>query len=156
MKATESTIRLHHIGVETSDLTNSLAWYRDFFGCRVTWSAQEFSELTRSRLPGVSTITEMVGGDLRFHLFERDRSSPAANDDARVQFQHVCVAVESSQELRRRRATWLELFGSGAYAFLCPEPPTEIVVDDRGVESFYCLDVNGLEFEFTYVPEGAS
>ena len=30
------------------------------------------------------------------------------------------------------------------------------MTDDDGVQSFYAYDVNGLEFEFTYMPTGMS
>ena len=147
--------RLHHIGVQTSDLANSLAWYRDFLGCRPTWSTEDFSELTRSRLPGVLRLAEVAVGDLRFHLFERDSRVARQHDTDRVQFQHVCVSTESVARLRAWRDRWLELSGSGRYVFLRDSPPTDIVVDEEGTHSFYCIDVNGLEFEFTYVPEAA-
>ncbi|GIJ29221.1 hypothetical protein Vqi01_43830 [Micromonospora qiuiae] len=147
------TSGLHHVGVETPDLANSLAWYQDFFGCRPTWTADTFSELTRRRLPGVLRLTEVVVGDLRLHLFQRTDPGVGARDGA-PRFQHLCVAVDSPDELERWRLRWAELFDSGRYRYVDPDPPTEIVVDDRGVASFYCLDVNGLEYEFTYLPEG--
>lgn len=145
---------LHHIGVQTPDLANSLAWYREFLGCEPTWTAETFSELTRRRLPGVVRLTEVVVGDFRLHLFERAAGDGDRDDLAR--FQHLCVAVATAAELRDRRDRWFELFASGRYRFAEPEPPTEIVVDDRGVQSFYCLDVDGLEFEFTFLPDGVS
>jgi catechol 2,3-dioxygenase-like lactoylglutathione lyase family enzyme len=147
---------LHHIGIQTRDLANSLAWYQDFFGCRPTWTAETFSELTHRRLPGVVRLTEVVVGDLRLHLFERAGLDRYGDEDRYAQFQHLCVAVASEAELRRRRDRWSELFRSGRYRFADSEPPTEIVVDERGVQSFYCVDVDGLEFEFTYLPKGVS
>jgi catechol 2,3-dioxygenase-like lactoylglutathione lyase family enzyme len=149
---TSSVSRLHHVGIQTVDLDNSIAWYRDFFGCRPTWTAAEFSAVTRDRLPGIVRLTEVVAGDLRLHLFERAGRGP---EDGQVQFQHLCVAVDSATELTRWRERWLELFESGRYTFARPGAPTEIVVDDRDVRSFYCFDVNGLEFEFTHIPEEA-
>lgn len=149
------TSRLHHVGVQTFDLDNSIAWYRDFFGCRPTWTAEKFSAVTRDRLPGIVRLTEVVVGDFRLHLFERTSPSRGRDDD-RVQFQHLCVAVDSAAELARWREKWIELFESGRYRFARPGAPTEIVVDDREVRSFYCFDVNGLEFEFTHLPEGES
>ena len=35
------------------------------------------------------------------------------------------------------------------------ERATDIVTDKDGVQSFYCRDVNGLEYEFTYDPAAA-
>jgi catechol 2,3-dioxygenase-like lactoylglutathione lyase family enzyme len=154
--ATRSTLpsRLHHVGVQAYDLAGSLAWYREFFGGEPNWTLETFSELTRSRLPGIRRLTELVLGDFRIHLFERAGATLSQDADP-VQFQHLCFAVGSPGELRDRRAHWIELFASGRHRFARPDPPTEIVVDDHGVQSFYCYDVNGLEFEFSYLPEEA-
>lgn len=149
------TSRLHHIGIQTFDLADSISWYRDFFGCRPNWSVDKFSELTRSRLPGILRLTEVAVGDIRFHLFERDGRSDRQPYPNEIQFQHVCLAVRSADELRMWRRRGIELFESGRYVFQQPHPPTNIVIDEDGTESFYCFDVNGLEFEFTYIPEGA-
>jgi catechol 2,3-dioxygenase-like lactoylglutathione lyase family enzyme len=155
MTSSVRTSRLHHIGVQTVDLDNSVAWYRDFFGCRPTWTAEKFSDVTLDRLPGIVRLTEVEVGDFRLHLFERTSHS-GRHDDDRVQFQHLCVAVDSPAELARWRERWLELFESGRYRFTRPGAPTEIIVDDRDVSSFYCFDVNGLEFEFTHIPGDAA
>lgn len=158
MTMTQSTLtsrlhlaRLHHVGVQTYDLADSLAWYRDFFGAEPTWTLEEFSALTRSRLPGMRKLAELAVGDFHFHLFERAGARLEQHGDP-VQFQHVCFAVESADELRRLRERWFELFESGRHRYARPDPPTYIDTDDRGVQSFYCLDVNGLEFEFTHIP----
>jgi hypothetical protein len=66
------------------------------------------------------------------------------------------MSVNSHRELDDWRNRWLDLFASGRYKFALPDPPTDMVVDERGIENFYAFDVNGLEFEFTYVPRGAS
>ncbi|WNE98338.1 VOC family protein [Streptomyces luomodiensis] len=147
--------QVHHIGVETFDLANSLSWYEDYFDCRRTWIAEELSELTRSRLPHVTRIAEVAVGDLRFHLLERgDRGGPRQAGGP-SEFQHVCLSAQTVADLGRWRDRWLELHRSGRYAFTRSDPPTEIVTDAEGVRSFYCFDVNGLEFEFTHVPESA-
>lgn len=140
----------HHIGIQTDDLGNSSSWYRDFFGCSQSWSLDTFSELTRSRLPGIVSLVEMVVGDIRIHLFERPGRAAIHPRDSVIQFQHVCVAANSADELRDWRQRWLRLFGSGKYTFAFAEEATEIVTDDDGIQSFYAYDVNGLEFEFTY------
>ncbi|OSP45246.1 dioxygenase [Streptomyces sp. 13-12-16] len=147
---------LHHIAVQTTDLDNCTAWYRDFLGCRRTWATDRFSDLTVSRLPGIVRMAELVHGDTRFHLFERAASGEGRPHPHETQFQHVCMAVDSPDALRRWRGHWSELARSGRYEFSLPDPPTDVVMDDDGVESFYCLDVNGLEFEFTHVPATAS
>lgn len=151
---TPPTAALHHIAVQTADLANSVAWYRDFLGCTRTWSTDKFSELSRSRLPGLVRITEMVGKGIRFHLFERAgcrAREPFAND---VGFQHVCLVVDSADDLLEWRARWLELHASGRYRYAVHDAPTKVVVDDEGMHSFYCFDVNGLEFEFSSMPGG--
>ena len=148
--------RMHHIAIQTRNLENCRAWYQDFFGCHVSWSLSTFNELTLSRLPGITQLTELVVGDLRFHLFERDSNGLHDLTIGAVQFQHVCMSVNSHRELDDWRNRWLDLFASGRYKFALPDPPTDMVVDERGIENFYAFDVNGLEFEFTYVPRGAS
>jgi catechol 2,3-dioxygenase-like lactoylglutathione lyase family enzyme len=148
-------MRVHHVGVQTADLDNSLSWYQDFFGASQSWSLSEFSELTHSRLPGIVRLTEVVLGDFRIHLFERKGRPAPQPGESVVQFQHVCFAVDSADELTSWHRRWTELFESGRYAFAFPEQATEIVIDADGTRSFYALDVNGLEFEFTHLPSGA-
>lgn len=141
---------LHHIAVETADLDNCVAWYNAFFGGSVEWSLDTFSKLTRDRLPGITRLTEIRAAGLRFHIFSRDLTyQPLAPD--MVQFQHVCLAVDSPQELAAWRARWQQLHASGNYTFARDEPATEIVIDTDQVSSFYAYDVNGLEFEFTHI-----
>lgn len=146
--------RFHHVGVQTSDLDNSLAWYRDFLGLEPSWTLTRFSELTRRRLPGIRRLTELVVGGVRVHLLERDSRAAPPPGAAVVAFQHVCVSLDAPEHLQTLRRRWVELYASGRYAFALPDQPSEIVVDDDGVHSFYALDVNGLEFEFTHVPSG--
>lgn len=147
--------RFHHVGIQTNDLDNCVSWYEDFLGCQRAWSLDRFSELTRSRLPGIRTLTEVVVGNVRLHLFERPgRASDPA--ESAVQFQHFCLGVNDPEDLVRLRRRWIELYESGRYTFAVDEQPTDVVTDEDGVQSFYALDVNGLEFEFTYVPTGTS
>lgn len=148
----------HHVGVQTADLDNCVAWYRDFFGSRQAWTLTEFSDLTLSRLPGITRLTEMVIGHVRIHLMERAPAAPGQETPTPsglgAGFQHVCMRVESSEELVGWRRHWVELFDSRRYVFALHDPPTDIVRDADGVESFYAFDVNGLEYEFTYIPDG--
>ncbi len=95
----------------------------------------------------------MLVGDVRFHLFDRDGCGKPPPAEAR-QFQHLCMAVDSPDGLREMRRRWIELRDSGRYRFAVPDGPTDVVTDADGVQSFYAYDVNGLEFEFTYVPGG--
>lgn len=160
------TPRLHHIGVQTDDLRNCVSWYEDFFSCRVQWSTDMFSPLTHSRLPGITRLTEVAVDGTRFHLFERpvtgSRSAAGPGSGGGDSggsdggFQHVCLAAGSVAELTTWRDRWIELYNSGRYAFARRDLPTEIVTDAQGTASFYCFDVNGLEFEFTYLTAGAS
>jgi catechol 2,3-dioxygenase-like lactoylglutathione lyase family enzyme len=142
----------HHVGVQTTDLANAAAWYAAFFGAAESWSLSTFSDLTRSRLPGITRLVELVVGDVRLHLFERAGRPAPAPGESMTQFQHVCMAVDSPEALVTMRDRWTELFESGRFHFAVADPATPVVVDDDGVRSFYAYDVNGLEFEFTYVP----
>jgi catechol 2,3-dioxygenase-like lactoylglutathione lyase family enzyme len=149
------TPTFHHVGIQTNDLENSVRWYEDFLGCEKAWTLDRFSELTRSRLPGIRALTEMVFGTVRIHLFERAGriSDPA---ESAIQFQHLCLRVNAADELVTLRRRWTDLYESGRYMFALDEQPTDIVIDADGVQSFYAYDVNGLEFEFTYLPSGMS
>ncbi|MFF7249305.1 VOC family protein [Embleya sp. NPDC008237] len=147
----ESVPVLHHIAVQTDNLDNSISWYEDFFGGRLTWATDIFSDLTVSRLPGVVRMAELAVGAAHFHLFERGTPADRRAAPDAPRFQHVCLSVETPAELRTWRSRWLELSASHRYAFVDPEQPTEIVTDAQGTQSFYCLDVNGLEFEFTCI-----
>jgi catechol 2,3-dioxygenase-like lactoylglutathione lyase family enzyme len=142
----------HHVGVQTNDLDNSTRWYEEFFGCRPSWSLSTFSPLTRDRLPGIRRLVELVVGDVRLHLFERTGRPADDPSDSLTRFQHVCMSVVDPADLLVLRRRWIHLFESGRFTFARTDPPTEVVVDDDGVHSFYALDVNGLEFEFTHVP----
>lgn len=144
----------HHVGVQTTDLANSIAWYQEFFGATEAWSLSRFSELTLSRLPGIGTLVELVCGEVRFHVFDRTGCDPTPPDVASLQYQHLCLRVRSLAELRGWREHWLTLYRTGKYKFVVAALPTEIVVDDDGVASCYLFDVNGLEFELSYIPDG--
>jgi catechol 2,3-dioxygenase-like lactoylglutathione lyase family enzyme len=80
--------RFHHVGIQTTDLANSIRFYEDFLGCTRAWTLDRFSELTLQRLPGIAALAEMVLGDTRFHLFERPGAAadPATSSS---EFQHL-------------------------------------------------------------------
>ncbi|HEV7649797.1 MAG TPA: VOC family protein [Actinophytocola sp.] len=143
---------VHHVGVQTADLPGSIDWYQSFFGCTVSWTLTRFSALSQRRLPGLTELVELAGGDLRFHLFVRDTPREEPISATARQFQHLCLAVPSPESLRSWRDRWFDLYDSGRYSFVQAEPATEIDVDSDGMQSFYCLDINGLEFEFSYFP----
>ena len=146
--------RIHHLGVQTADLENCLSWYVEFFGAEKRWELDKFSELTLSRLPGIRRLIEVSAGDVRFHLFDRAGHSGRQPDEEGYLFQHACLQVGSPEDLDTVRHRWIELYESGRYTFARPDQPTDIVTDDDGVKSLYLFDVNGLEFEFTYIPDG--
>src|SRR5215207_1162809 len=102
----------HHIGIQTADLDNCLAWYSDYFGARKTWTLDTFSALTLSRLPGITRLTEVLVGDDRL---------PGGNA---VQFQPSCLAADSPEELQSWRSRWVDLYDSGRYHFARPDQPT--------------------------------
>jgi catechol 2,3-dioxygenase-like lactoylglutathione lyase family enzyme len=141
---------LHHIAVETADLDNCVSWYTAFFGASTAWSLDTFSDLTHSRLPGITRLTEIHAVGLRFHIFSRDIDYRTPAPDI-LQFQHVCLAVESPEALNNWRERWQHLYTFGDFTFARDERATEIVIDQDQVSSFYAYDVNGLEFEFTHV-----
>lgn len=147
---------IDHVGVQTMDLDNAVGWYQEFLGCTVSWELTDgFSDLSRQRLPGLARVVEVAVGDIRLHLFTRDAGAhepPAAEVN---QFQHLGIRVSSPQELRLWRDRWVELYQSGRYTFIRTEPATEIDIDGEGMQSFYVYDVNGLEIEFSWLPEPA-
>jgi catechol 2,3-dioxygenase-like lactoylglutathione lyase family enzyme len=144
--------RVHHVGIQTADLDNCVNWYIAFFGGEKKWALDRFSELTTSRLPGIGRLVEVAVGDIRFHLFDRAGHNRAIPDPVGFQFQHVCIQVDTAEELRHVRDRWTLLYESGRFSFAHDEAPTDIVVDSDGVESLYLYDVNGLEFEFSFLP----
>ncbi|OJF15647.1 VOC family protein [Couchioplanes caeruleus] len=146
--------RVHHVGVQTSDLDNSVRWYREFFGARLNWELDRFSDLTLSRLPGIRRLVEVATDDLRVHLFDRATHTRELPPAEAYQFQHVCLQLDRPEELVAVRERWIELYESGRFSFARPDGPTDIVVDGDGVSSLYVFDPNGLEFEFTHVPAG--
>jgi len=145
---------VHHIAVQTADFEQSTAWYREFFGCATSWTLDKFSDLTLSRLPGITRLAELTVGHTRFHVFSRGAGLDQPPPHDTQQFQHICLAAGSADALAAWRDRWLGIHDSGRYTFSLDEQATEIVTDSAGVQSFYCRDVNGLEYEFTYDPAG--
>jgi catechol 2,3-dioxygenase-like lactoylglutathione lyase family enzyme len=144
---------IDHVGIQTMDLENAVRWYQEFLSGTVSWELSGgFSDLSRRRLPGLARVVEVAVGDIRLHLFSRDtgRHGPPASEVS--QFQHLCIRVDTPEQLRLWRGRWLELYESGRYTFARAEPATEIDIDGQGMQSFYTYDVNGLEIEFTYLP----
>ncbi|MER5218541.1 VOC family protein [Streptomyces sp. NPDC002838] len=156
MPTTVERPAVHHVAVQTHDLDNSLDWYRSFFNATSNWTLDRFSELTRERLPGITRLTEVELQNLRLHLFERPAATPVSEAAEAMQFQHICLVLDSHEEMVAWRQKWFALRDGGEFRFASGEEPTDIVVDDDGMESFYFRDVNGLEFEFSWFPKGAA
>jgi catechol 2,3-dioxygenase-like lactoylglutathione lyase family enzyme len=153
----ELVARFDHIGIQTQDLGQSIAWYRDFFGVQPTWTLDRFSDLSKERLPGMTKLTEVRLGDLAFHLFERKGTDEEVLPGGNIaQYQHVCLTVRTAEELPQWRRLWLDLYHSGRYEFHRDELPSDVVQDDDGMLSLYLFDPNGLEFELQWMPEVTS
>lgn len=147
---------IDHVGIQTMDLENAVSWYQEFLGGTVSWEMHDgFSDLSRRRLPGLARVVEVAVGGIRLHLFTRDTGVHAPPASEANQFQHLCIRVDTPQQLRLWRERWLRLYESGRYTFVRAEPATEIDIDAAGMQSFYAYDVNGLEVEFTYLPDTA-
>lgn len=147
-------LRAHHVGVQTADLDNSIRWYTEFFGARVAWELDRFSDLTLSRLPGIRRLVEMSMDGLCVHLIDRAGHTGQLPPADGYQFQHVCLQLGDADQLTVLREHWIELYESGRFSFARTDPPTDIVVDADGVSSLYLFDPNGLEYELTHVPGG--
>jgi catechol 2,3-dioxygenase-like lactoylglutathione lyase family enzyme len=103
-----------------------------------------------ARLPGLKRIDELAMTGFRIHLMEVADTSMARDTAEFAVFQHACFAVDSTAELRRIR----DLADEHRWA---PDAgPTEIIVDDDGVESFYVKDPDALEWEITWIPAHAA
>lgn len=148
------TALLHHVAIQTGDLSNCVAWYESFLGLRESWSTETFSALTLRRLPGIVRLTELTAGDLRLHIFERSGVAATGLSPSAPQVQHLCLTVISAPALRDLRQRWIDLFESNSYRFARDDRPTEVQTDDDGRQYFYCYDVDGLELEFSYALEG--
>ena len=140
-------LAFHHVAAVTRDADVSSAWYQHTFALRPIWTLRSFSPLTKARLPGLTRIDELAVPGLRIHLMEVPGTSVAPDLASFALFQHTCVAVDSRDELRALQERAATAKGSAA-------APTEIVVDNDGVESFYAKDPDALEWEVTWVPAG--
>lgn len=150
-------MQLHHVGIQTAsaNFDSTLQWYAQLFERgSVNWTLDCFSNLTQSRLPGISRLVEFQIDGLRLHIFDRDDGVDRPLGARWPQFQHVGIAVSSADELHRYRDRWIELSRSGQFSSSRWSAPSEVVFDVEGVGSLYVQDVNGLEIEFTYVPDG--
>jgi hypothetical protein len=148
-------LKFDHVAIQTHDVENTVKWYQEFFNCQSNWTLNKFSPLTIERLPSISQLVEIQIGDFRLHIFDVENDEGIVPKNA-LQYQHFCIEVSSIKELEDLRNCYLEIYQSGRYQFRKNEPPTDLVIDDDGLTSFYCYDINGLEFEITYKPSTAS
>lgn len=148
----ETTVRFHHIAVQTASVDLAASWYKEFLGCRQTWSSTTFSELTASRLPGVRRLVDVSNGDLRIRLFEREVPQLPAPTDSLSVFQHLSIQIRTPMELVGYREQWRRLYASGRYTFAVNIPPTPISEDSSGRQRFYAYDLNGLGLELAFTP----
>lgn len=147
-----SDIQFHHVAILTADLESSIRWYKEFYGCDVSWTLSTFSSLTERRIPGITSLAELTVCGIRFHIFTRGPEYNAPTPLEVNQFHHICLAVPSLEELRSWRERWLAISDAGIYSYVRQDQATEIVIDSEGVHSFYAHDINGVEYEFTFEP----
>lgn len=139
------------IQVEGRNLENTVKWYADFFECKKNWQqSSDFQQLTLDRIPGIQTIVELESSYFRFHLFSKKILGRAFYEN--IQYHHIGFAAKSSNILDGFRKRWIRLQESKKYYFFKNTYVTEKIIDSLGVESLYFTDVNGLEYELTYIP----
>ncbi|WP_018681042.1 VOC family protein [Actinokineospora enzanensis] len=146
----------NHLAIQTDDVDATVRWYREFLGTTVEWTLEEFSPLTRARLPGIRRLVELRRGDVRLHVFDRDGHSRRDPDPLGYQYQHVGITVERPEDLVELREQWLRAHERTEVRWAREEPPSDIVTDADGMQSLYVLDPNGLELEFVYFPGGGA
>jgi hypothetical protein len=133
-------------------MDNCVGWYREFFELEQSWEINRFSELTRSRLPRMTRLTELTAENLRFHIFDGASDQDIPRSASCPYVQHICLQVSGARDLEAVRDRWIKLYSSGRFTFSRTDLPTAIVEDADGSASLYLYDVNGLEFEFTWRP----
>ncbi|MCA2809718.1 MULTISPECIES: VOC family protein [Cyanophyceae] len=144
-------LKFDHVAIQTHDIENTVKWYKEFFNCQENWALNKFSPLTIKRLPSITQLVELQVGNFRLHIFDiKDDDGIVPNNV--LQYQHFCIEVLTLNELEDLRSRYCEIYQSGRYEFRKNEPATDLVIDDDGMTSFYCYDINGLEFEITYKP----
>lgn len=142
-----------HLAIQVcnSRLETTVSWYEDFFACRKVWQqSTDFQDLTLQRLPGLTSIVELTSKNFRFHIFSREIEDIVR--DNHLQFHHLGFSVNTSEEIDDIRDNWLRIHASNKYSYYSKTYVTEKIVDEIGVESIYFTDINGLEYELTYVP----
>jgi len=144
--------QFNHVAIQTDDVDSTVTWYREFLGATVEWSLDRFSPLTHARLPGIRKLVEVRVGDVRFHVFDRERHDRTGPGPLNYQFQHVGILVDGPERLVELRERYLAVRQRVDLTWQRDESPSDIVVDDDGMQSLYVLDPNGLELEFIHLP----
>ncbi|MEH2004550.1 VOC family protein [Nostoc sp.] len=144
--------KFDHLAIQTDDIENTVRWYKDFFHCEENWKLTEFSDLTLQRLPSITKLVELQTGNFKIHIFDINSDNCVVPATA-VQYQHFCIEISEINQLEELKTCWLNLYESGLYKFKRHEKATDIVTDKDGISSFYCYDINGLEFEVMYKPQ---
>ena len=103
-------------GIQTNDLDNCVRGTRTFSAAAGV-DTGTFSELTRSRLPGIRALTELALGDVRLHLFERPGRVCRSRRRALSSSSTSASASNAPEELDALRRRWIELYESGRYTF---------------------------------------
>ncbi|RLK58184.1 VOC family protein [Actinokineospora cianjurensis] len=156
MNRLDIALTVNHIAIQTDDVEGTIAWYKEFLDSSVEWELDEFSDLTRSRLPGIGRLAELRAGDVRLHVFDRTEHSGHGPGPLDHQFQHVGIVVDDVEHLAALRDRWLRAKEATQVTWQREEPPSDIVIDSSGMSSLYVLDPNGLEFEFLHFAEADS
>lgn len=156
MNALAIAPKVHHVAIQTDDVESTVTWYEEFLGAEAQWTLTTFSPLTHSRLPGIEKLVELKAGDVRFHIFDRTGHTQHGPGPRDYQFQHIGIVVDRHEDLVELRERWLRLREREDMRWSRDEQPSEIVVDDGGMESLYVLDPNGLEMEFIHFSGKAS
>lgn len=143
-------MKLHHFAIQVPELDNTTKWYCDFFQMEHQWTLDKLNHVTLSRLPGIRAVSELGNSNMRVHLLHMPGTAPAQREK-RIEFQHICMQLNTAEDVQTMHAKWISFYNSGKYGFQHDWQPTEII-DEDGAKTFYCFDVHGNEFELTYIP----
>lgn len=122
---------LGHLGVRTSDLEKSVAFYRDVLGMK---------EAFRMGRDGVDFIVYMYVSPHEFIELFRGGMVPAAYSDDQIGFMHICLEVDDVEaEYARMKA-------------LGVETDTEILNGYAKCRQFWIHDPDGTPIEMMELP----
>lgn len=140
------------IQIPSNKIKNTIDWYTEFFNCKHIWTqSTSFAPLTLSRIPGILKIVELESSFFRFHIFTKEVVNNSTVEEY-TQYHHLGFSVNSSNELLFLIEKWKKLHISKKFVFVEGAYVTDLLIDAIGIESIYFTDVNGLEYEVTYIP----